>query len=163
MNYSLIMGNPSLFFSAIPGRLFKIIVLGLLLLQHLFVFSQEFSDKNEAIAAMKVSFITRKLNLTPKEAQNFWPLYNQYEEELEILRKNHRKMIHEAKDDFSQISEAEIEKIVDEQINFRQKEIDILKKYHPQFKKVLPMRKVAQLYKAEDEFKRHLIKQLKGK
>ena len=124
-------------------------------------FSQEFSDKNDAIAAMKVSFITRKLNLTPKEAQLFWPVYNQYEEELETLRKNHRKMMNETKNDFSQVSDADIEKMVDEQINFRQKEIDILKKYHPQFKKVLPVKKVALLYKAEEEFKRHLIKQIK--
>lgn len=126
-------------------------------------FSQEFSDKNEAIAAMKVSFITRKLNLTTKEAQAFWPVYNQYEEELETLRKNHRKMVNESKDDFSQLSDADIEKMVDEQVNFRQKEIDVLKKYHPQFKKALPVKKVVLLYRAEEEFKRYLIKQIKGK
>jgi Skp family chaperone for outer membrane proteins len=126
-------------------------------------YSQEFSDKNEAIAAMKVSFITRKLNLTPKEAQAFWPVYNQYEEELETLRKNHRKMLSEAKDDFSQLSDADIEKMVDEQVKFKQNEIDVLKKYHPQFKKVLPVKKVVLLYRAEEEFKRHLIKQIKGK
>lgn len=126
-------------------------------------YAQEFSDKNETIAAMKISFITRKLNLTPKEAQVFWPVYNQYEEELENLRKGHRKMVNDAKDDFSELSDAVIEKMVDEQISFRQNEIDILKKYHPQFKNVLPVKKVARLYKAEEEFKRHLIKQIKGK
>lgn len=127
------------------------------------VYSQEFSDKNEAIAAMKVSFITRKLNLTPKEAQAFWPVYNQYEEELETLRKNHRKMLNDAKDDFSELSDADIEKMVDEQVRFKQNEIDVLKKYHPQFKKALPVKKVVLLYRAEEEFKRHLIKQIKGK
>ena len=72
-------------------------------------------------------------------------------------------MVNAAKDDFSQLSDADIETLVDEQINFRQKEIDVLKSYHPQFKKVLPVKKVALLYRAEDEFKRHLIKQIKGK
>lgn len=144
-------------------KTYKLCIIFLFLIFSSNSFAQEFSDKNEAIAAMKVSFITRKLNLTPKEAQSFWPVYNQYEEELENLRKNHRKMMNEAKDDFSQISDADVEKMVDEQINFRQKEIDVLKKFHPNFKKVLSVKKVALLYKAEEEFKRHLIKQIKGK
>ncbi len=127
------------------------------------VFAQEFSDKNEAIAAMKVSFITKKLNLTSKEAQVFWPVYNEYQDELETLRKSHRKSINSAKDDFIQLTDADIEKLVDEQITFRQNEIDLLKKYHPQFKKVLPVKKVALLYKAEEDFKRQLIKQIKGR
>ncbi len=134
-----------------------------LFFNYCFAFAQEFSDKQEAIAAMKASFITKKLNLSQKEAQAFWPVYNQYEEELETVRKNHRKTVSEAKDDFSQLSDSDIEKLVDEQMNFRQKEIDVLKKYNPLFKKVLPMKKVALLYKAEEEFKRHLIQQIRGK
>ena len=71
-------------------------------------FSQDFSDKNETISAMKISFLTQKLNLTPREAQVFWPVYNQYEDELESVRKTHRKLINETKDDFSQISDADM-------------------------------------------------------
>lgn len=72
-------------------------------------------------------------------------------------------MLNDAKDDFSELSDADIEKMVDEQVRFKQNEIDVLKKYHPQFKKALPVKKVVLLYRAEEEFKRHLIKQIKGK
>jgi hypothetical protein len=33
----------------------------------------------EQFKSQKIAFITEKLNLTPKEAQAFWPVYNQYE------------------------------------------------------------------------------------
>ncbi|MBI2967146.1 MAG: hypothetical protein HYY40_04960 [Bacteroidetes bacterium] len=123
---------------------------------------QDVAGKQDYILAMKISFITKKLNLTPQEAQVFWPLYNQYQDELETLRKNHKKEQDALKDAFATMSNADIEKYVDAEIIFREREIEILKKYHPQFKKVLPVRKVALLYKAEEEFKRHLIKQIKS-
>jgi hypothetical protein len=126
------------------------------------LFSQDISGRNDAIQTMKVAFITKKLNLTTSEAQSFWPVYNQYENELEKIRIEHKKTMREIKDDFSSLSDAEIEKFVDAQIAFRQKEIDVLKKHHPEFKKTLPVKKVALLYRAEEDFKRHLIKQIKS-
>lgn len=124
---------------------------------------QESTGKKENIEALKISFFTKKLNLSPNEAREFWPVYNQYEEELSVLRKNHRKSLMEAKEEFSSLTDQEIEKLVDEHINFRQNEVDLLKKFHPQYKKVLPVKKVALLYKAEEEFKRHLLKQIKAR
>lgn len=123
---------------------------------------QDISSKNETIKSWKISFITKHLRLTPQEAQLFWPVYNQFETESEEIRTNHRKQMQAMKEDFSEISDAEIEKFVDRQLTFRQSEMDILKKYHPQFKKILPIKKVALLYKAEEEFKRQLLKQIKG-
>ena len=40
----------------------------------------------ERIDAQRVAFITEKVNLTPEEAQVFWPLYNRYRNQLEGLR-----------------------------------------------------------------------------
>ncbi len=128
-------------------------------------FAQEGSDvesRKEKIEAMKVSFITKKMNLTPEEARAFWPVYNQYENELELLRKNHRRDRQAAREDFSAVSDREIERMVDAVIAFRQGEVDILKKYHALFKQVLPVKKVAMLYKAEDDFKKELLRQVKS-
>jgi hypothetical protein len=68
-----------------------------------------------------------------------------------------------AREDMDSMSDAEIEKTVDSEIAFRQAELDIIKKYHPQFKKVLPIRKVGRLYRAEEEFKRELLRKLQDK
>src|SRR5258708_33301992 len=34
------------------------------------------------LEAMKAAFITKRLNLSPEEAQLFWPIYNQYATEI---------------------------------------------------------------------------------
>lgn len=116
--------------------------------------------KKERVEAMKVAFITQKLDLSPEEAKVFWPVYNQYQDELEQLRKNRRE---NAKQNMDDLSNAEIEKMVDGEIGYRQAELDLLKKYHPQLKKVLPIRKVARLYRAEEEFKRQLLEMIQDR
>jgi hypothetical protein len=118
-------------------------------------------DKREKVEAMKIGFITQKLDLTPEEAKVFWPVYNKMSGELEAIRKNRRNDMRDAKEDFSTMTDKEVEKIVDNEIAFRQNELDIMKKYHGQFKQVLPIKKVALLYRAEEEFKRHLLSEIR--
>jgi sulfite reductase alpha subunit-like flavoprotein len=42
----------------------------------------------EKIKALYVAFITQKLQLTPDEAQKFWPVQGQYENELQAINKS---------------------------------------------------------------------------
>ena len=35
-------------------------------------------EKREQIQAQKIAFISTQLELTPDEAQKFWPIYNRY-------------------------------------------------------------------------------------
>ena len=117
----------------------------------------------ERVEALKVGFITDRLNLTPEEAAGFWPVYNQYQDELERLRKNRKENLMNARKDPEGMTDAEVEKMVDGEIAFRQAELDLVKKYNPQFKKVLPMKKVGRLYRAEEEFKRELLQKLQDR
>lgn len=143
------------------GRFLSLLFFTLLL--SLQGFTQSNANKKEALEAMKVAFITQKLSLTPEEAQVFWPIYNQYETELDALRKKRKDEKVSAMDDVSKISDKEIEKLVDGEIIFRQQELDIIKKYHAQFKKILPVKKVALLYKAQEDYKKELLKQIQEK
>ncbi len=119
-------------------------------------------QNREKIEALKIGFLTERLNLTPEEAQLFWPVYNKYQDELEIQRKSRRDNLNDITN-FESMSDSELEKIVDQELAFRQSELDILKKYHPQFKKILPIQKVAKLYRAEEDFKRHLLELIREK
>ena len=120
-------------------------------------------QRKEKVEAMKIGFITDYLDLTSEEAKVFWPVYNKYQEEMEQLRKTRRNNFLSDQANYDSMSDAELEKIVDSEIAFHQSELDIQKKYHPQFKKVLPMRKVAKLYRAEEEFKKKLLEMIREK
>ena len=117
--------------------------------------------KKEKVEAMKIGFITDYLDLSSEEAKDFWPIYNKYQDEMELLRKGRRQNILNEQTDLNTMSDSDLEKLVDSEIIFHQNELDIQKKYHPQFKKVLPMRKVAKLYRAEEEFKKKLLEMIR--
>lgn len=117
----------------------------------------------EKVDAMKIGFITNFLDLTSEEAKNFWPVYNKYQDEIELLRRSRRDNILNEQTNLDSMPDGELEKLVDSEIIFHQNELDIQKKYHPQFKHVLPMKKVAKLYRAEEEFKRKLLEMIREK
>lgn len=93
------------------------------------------------LAALKIAYLTKKLNLSPEEAQKFWPIYNQYMAEIRKTRIDAR-----------QNKEGEIPT--------EEKLLDIRKKYNGEFNKALSSEKVNQFFKAEKEFGTVLQKEL---
>lgn len=115
----------------------------------------------EKIKTEKISFFTEKLSLTPSEAQAFWPVYNEFEKKrFEIQRQKHEfeRMPDEK---FINLSEAEIEKMTSNYIASFEKDAMLLKEYNKLFLKVLPKKKVLILYRTENEFRGHLIREYK--
>lgn len=122
------------------------------------------NPKRERIEALRVSFLTNRLELTPREAQSFWPLYNEYQDKLDLERKSRRLELKELKQkDGTTITEADANKLIDSELAFHAKEAVLMKQYYEQFRKVLPATKVVMLLRAEEEFKRELLKQLKDR
>jgi Spy/CpxP family protein refolding chaperone len=124
---------------------------------------QQNDEKRENIEALKIAFITDKLDLTPEEAQQFWPVYNQYTDKLKELRKKRRLDGKDVKQNLDDLSDKETEQAVDNDLTYRQKELDLQKEYNTKFKAVLPIKKVAKLYAAEEQFKMVLLDKLKDR
>jgi LTXXQ motif family protein len=119
------------------------------------------SERMKDIEAMKVAFLTKKLSLTPEEAKVFWPVYDEYAAEMKSLRGSRMQNYKDAKGEIDNMSDKDVEKFIQDDIALRQQEVDLLKKYHPRFKQILPIKKVAKLYKAEEEFKRELLDKIR--
>lgn len=95
--------------------------------------------KQQDIQALKAAFITKELDLTPDEAQKFWPVYNQYEKEMDVVK----------------IKKGDDVDVIDQQ----QKVLDIRKKYKDQFTKVLGnQQRMNRLFNAEGKFRKILIR-----
>ncbi len=134
----------------------------------LFVFYTSFSfsqneSKNDKVEAMKIAFLTNKLNLTAKEAQLFWPLYNEYNQKMDVLRRAKKSEYDEIKSKNSTPTDKEIESYMEEVFLTKQKELDLQKEYYNKYTKILSMKKVAQLYQAENQFKKELLRIIKDK
>lgn len=119
------------------------------------------TTKRDKIEALRVSFISQKVNFTTQEAQQFWPLYNEYNDKLEANRKNFRQQYGKSLNiEFANDKEAE--QYLAAELTLKQKEYELYKEYYDKFKKVLPVKKAATLRRAEEEFKKELIKNIKG-
>jgi len=142
----------------------KLLLISILSIFTFFIVNaQEKSGPNaemfEKIKAEKISFFTEKLSLTPSEAQAFWPVYNEFEKKrLEIQRQIH-EFERMPDDKFANLTESEIEKMTSNYIGSFEKEALLLKEYNKQFLKVLPMKKVLMMYRTENQFRGHLIRE----
>lgn len=117
--------------------------------------------KRGKIEAMRVSYITQKVNFTPQEAQAFWPLYNEMNSKLDAARKAFRQQYNKDTNyDFATDKEAEA--YLNAGLTLKQKEYELYKEYYDKIRKVLPIKKLAAVRHAEEGFKKELIKSIKG-
>ena len=112
----------------------------------------------EKIKAEKISFFTEKLNLTPSEAQVFWPVYNEFEKKRFDLQRDIHDFERIPDDKFDSLSDAEIEKMMNNYINSFEQESLLLKDYNKRFLKILPKVKVLKMYRTENQFRGHLLR-----
>lgn len=142
-------------------KLYTILILAIFSFSHLI--AQERREINpemyEKIKAEKISFFTSKLDLTPTEAQGFWPVYNEYEKKRFEIQKQIHEFERMPDEKFASLTEPEIGKLTNSYIESFEREGTLRKEYHKQFLKILPMKKVLMMYRTENEFRGHLIRE----
>ena len=94
--------------------------------------------KQERIKALYVAYVTQQLQLTPDEAQKFWPVHTQFENELKAINKDLAELPKE------------------------QARLDIKKKYQDNFVKILGGNRCDRFFRMNDEFKRKLRERLQN-
>jgi hypothetical protein len=132
------------------GREFKMLkmkkkytLLLFLLFYGYFCHAQPPGDDGNRIEVIKMAYITRELNLTPQEAQNFWPVYNNYVNEIKQARSQYP----------------------DDEIAFEKKVVEIKERYQGDFKRVLgnDNQRVNKVYTTERQFNNTLRSELKNR
>lgn len=121
-------------------------------------------DWKEKMMSERVAFLTLEMNLTPEEAQVFWPVYNQINGEKDEAIHNVFKA-YKALDEAikTERSEKEISRLLDAYLSAKAAQSEFEKKADEQFRKVLPVSKVAKLYLGEEKFRRQHIRKLHEK
>lgn len=130
------------------------------------VFSQQnSSEKNEKIKAMKISFITNELELTPDEAARFWPIYNAFDDKQYEIRLQKMKSFKEKMNDesLSKMNEKEASALLSQIEGSEDDLYHIRKKFMSNINGILSPIKIIKLKKAEIDFNRKLLQQYKNK
>ncbi len=126
--------------------------------------AQNQGERFKRIKALKTAFITDRLELSPSEAEKFWPVYNKYEAELNELEFTKRRRIHIERtkyESFDAISNTEAKKLL---TSFQDIKMQTLKKEGEKMEdlsKIISPQQMLKLIKAEDDFRKELFKMLR--
>ena len=113
----------------------------------------------DKIKALKIAFITEKLNLSEKEAQQFWPIYNSFEEDMSSLKRqayNTRKEV-----DLGAISDEDAVQLLKQIRTNENKKHALENDFIDKLSKVISAKKIILMHKIEDDFKRKMFEEYK--
>ncbi len=107
----------------------------------------------------KIAFITNRIALTQDEAQRFWPLYNEFAGRRRELNRSGRLLRRDMADT---MNDQQIRDNFNQSFAVRHQELNLEKDYFERFQKVISLRQVAQLFLAERDFTKEVIKRVAG-
>jgi len=114
----------------------------------------------EKIRADKKLFIAENMQLTEAEAKAFWPVYEQYQDELFLLRARVAKLIKDYAEAYEKMTNDTAKKLLDENMTIETLGLKLRQAYLPKFRKVLPEVKVVRYYQIENKINAALIYEL---
>jgi len=127
-------------------------------------YAQEDKDERsirEQIETEKIAFFTEKIGLTLKEAERFWPVYNEYWDKKNAILQERKQKMNAYLNGTRTFSNKELEELADSYVDYRMQKAKLLEEYHEKFKEVLPVEKVMRVYMADYDFKSYLLKKIK--
>lgn len=132
-------------------------------------------ERRDQIDAQRSAYITTRIGLSSVEAQKFWPIYNQRQAELEVAREIHLLTVREPRKVYAGKTEqvvkvpltedewtnAHCKEMIESRFKMDEEKLRIERKYYQEFLKVISIKQVALLYKAEEEFKKEILREIK--
>lgn len=106
------------------------------------------------IRALKVGIVLKEMNLSKQAEQNFLPLYNQYCDELLVVRRKMKAVDKAQKPAQEKLNERE---------QLKQQSLNIEKQYKGKFLKVISAAELEKMYRGEDKFRSTLLDLKKSK
>lgn len=114
------------------------------------------NQRTEKLEARKIAYISNAVDLTPVEAKVFWPVYNEHHKKVKQIKKTYK-----SDKKLSVMSDNELEKWIDNFLIKESKLLDEKKTFVAQLKAIIPIRKIAILYKTEKKFRHKILKEVK--
>lgn len=115
-------------------------------------------DWQEKMRTEKIAFLTSAMDLTPAEAEKFWPVYNDMENERRASFKKNMGAFKALDEGLKAgLPEKEISVLVNNYVNAIKLSRAVEAKYTPSFLKILSAEKVGKMFVAEEEFRRQQI------
>lgn len=95
--------------------------------------------------------VENTMKLSPEEEKVFWPLYEDYTDELYDIYNKRMKVIQEFTNYFDKMTDKRADKIWTDFLRFQKELLDIQKEYYDKFKEILPAAKAVRYFQMENK------------
>jgi hypothetical protein len=109
----------------------------------------------DKIKADKKLVVATNMELTESEAKGFWPIYEQYQKDLQKINQRIVSLVDSYADDFKskKLTDDKAKKLIDEAMAIEQAEVNLKSTYAPKLSKALPVIKVARYLQIENKIR----------
>jgi hypothetical protein len=114
----------------------------------------------EKVRADKKLLVAENMQLTDAEAKAFWPVYEQYQSELFLLRTRLVKLIQDYAGAYEKMTNETAKRLLDESMTIENLGFKLRQAYLPKFRKALPDIKVGRYYQIENKINAALMYEL---
>ena len=117
-------------------------------------------ERMERLETYKIAFFTKRLNLSSEEAEKFWPVYNDFQKQKNLIQAEKASIIRIFNQNESTLTDIELINLGDKLIATITQESALALNFHKKLKEVLPPAKVIRLYQAENQYRVQLLNEL---
>ncbi len=135
----------------------KTFITAILLVSTLTLFAQE-EQALRRVESARIALITERLELTPEQAEKFWPVYREYTMKRRELRREYletRRHITKEK-----LTEEESKLLLKQGMELKERQFALDKQYSEKLSNVITAQQILQLRKAEEDFRQMLLDRL---
>ena len=119
---------------------------------------------HEKLKADKKLIVSKYMELTESEANKFWPVYDEYQKDLQKSNERLLRLLESYATDYKSksLTDEKAKKLLDEWIAFEQDEAKRRRDYAPKVLQALPAKKAARYLQIENEYRILLRYELAG-
>lgn len=109
----------------------------------------------DKIRADKKLVVATNMELTESEAKDFWPIYEQYQKDLQKINRRMANLLESYADDFrnKSLTDEKAKNLIDEALKIDRAEADLKSTYAPKLSKALPITKAVRYLQIENKIR----------
>jgi len=114
----------------------------------------------EKIESARIALITERLGLTPDQAEKFWPLYREYNQQRRLLREEFRNARQSI--DKETLTEEQSKELMKKALEMKQRELNLENEYSQKMTRYISAQQMLQLRAAEHDFQQMVLKRIQN-
>jgi hypothetical protein len=139
-------------------RIMKKILIIVLVMSSFTSYAQNNQSAKAKLEAARIALITERLELTPEQAQAFWPVYNEYAEQRRNIQMEYRSKRQGL--DLNQLTDEQQRAMLQGRMEEKQRQLDLENKYSERLMNVINARQLMALKRAEDDFRSMILQRI---